>query len=71
MPADLESQLQLATAAVDLDAWRADEKVQAMAPKKPATNNAKACKLLGVDALEPPLKFVGEAARSLKARGDV
>ena len=60
-----------AATAVDLDAWRADEKVQAMAPKKPATNNAKACKLLGVDALEPPLQFVGEAARSLKARGDV
>merc|ERR1712048_187472 len=55
-----------AATGVDLDAWRADEKVQAMQPKKPATDNRKACGLLGVDDLEQPAKFVAEAAVSLQ-----
>jgi len=58
-----------AAASLDLDAWRANEKVMSLKPKKPATDNRKACALLGVEDLEPPVKFVAEAARSLKARG--
>ena len=52
---------------VDLDAWRADEKIQGLKPKKPATDNRKACALLGVDNLELPSKFIPEAAKSLQA----
>mmetsp|Transcript_90862 Transcript_90862/g.257384 ORF Transcript_90862/g.257384 Transcript_90862/m.257384 type:complete len:330 (-) Transcript_90862:160-1149(-) len=55
-----------ACAGLDLAAWRADGRVAALRPKKPATDNRKACALLGVDALEPPRKFVAEAAASLK-----
>ena len=58
-----------ACAGLDLAAWKADEKVAALKPKKPATDNRKACALLGVERLEAPLKFVGEAAASLKALG--
>jgi len=58
-----------ACAGVDLAKWEADEKVAALKPKKPATDNRKACRLLGVEALEAPRKFVGEAAASLKALG--
>jgi len=43
------------------------EKVSCLKPKKPATDNRKACALLGVDDLEDPAKFVAEAARSLAA----
>ena len=54
-------------AGLDLEKWRADERVQSLKPNKPATNNRKACALLGVDDLEPPVKFIAEAARSLQA----
>jgi len=56
-----------AAAGVDLDAWLADEQVQSLKPKKPATDNRKACQLLGVDDLENPAKFVAEAAISLQS----
>ena len=57
-----------AATAIDLDAWLADEKVQKMTPKKPATDNRKARALLAVGDLEAPEKFVCEAARSLHER---
>ena len=53
--------------AVDLAAWRADEKVSALKPKKPSTDNAKACALLGVADLEPAAEFVAAAAKALAA----
>ena len=52
--------------AVDLAAWRADEKVAALKPKKPSTDNAKACALLGRD-LEEAAVFVAAAAKALAA----
>ena len=52
--------------AVDLAAWRADEKVSALKPKKPSTDNAKACALLGRD-LEAAAEFVAAAAKALAA----
>ena len=50
--------------AVDLAAWRADEKVAALKPKKPSTDNAKACALLGRD-LEEAAVFVAAAAKAM------
>jgi nucleoside-diphosphate-sugar epimerase len=58
-----------AAAGVDLGAWRADEAVAALAPKKPATDNRKARALLGVGQLQAPATFVKEAAESLLAMG--
>jgi len=56
---------------------RADEKVRALVPKKPATDNSKACMLLRrgrrcaedpFEDLEAPSIFVPEAARALFER---
>ena len=58
-----------ASTGVDLAAWKADEKVQKLSPKKPATDNLKACKLLGVDDLVAPAKSVADAALSMQAQG--
>ena len=54
---------------VDLSAWHADEKVVAMRPKKPATDNRKACALLGVDELIAPALSVAASYASLRAQG--
>ena len=66
---------QMASAAgargVDLSAWKADAKVVAMKPKKPATDNRKACKLLGVDDLTPPAASVAAGWASMLAQGHV
>jgi dihydroflavonol-4-reductase len=56
---------------VDLSAWRADAKIQAMKPKKPATDNRKACELLGVDDLVAPAKSVAASWVSMLAQGHV
>ena len=50
--------------AVDLTAWRGDEKVSALKPKKPSTDNAKACALLGRDLQEASV-FVAAAAKAM------
>ena len=49
---------------VDLAKWSADEKVSALKPKKPSTDNAKACALLGRD-LEEAVVFVAAAAKAM------
>ena len=49
---------------VDLAKWRGDEKVSALKPKKPSTDNAKACALLGRD-LEEAAVFVAAAAKAM------
>ncbi len=58
-----------AAAGIDLAAWRADEAAAKMQPKRPATDNRKACALLGVPELVLPQKSVEDAARSLHALG--
>ena len=53
------------SAGVDLAKWRGDEKVSALKPKKPSTDNAKkACALLGRD-LEEATVFVAAAAKAM------
>lgn len=56
---------------VDLAAWRADPKIMDLKPRKPATDNRKACKLLGVDDLVPPAASVAAAYSSMRAQGHV
>ena len=57
-----------AGATIDLAAWKADEGVQKMSPKKPSTDNRKALALLGRE-LVAPAKSVELAVASLKAQG--
>jgi nucleoside-diphosphate-sugar epimerase len=60
-----------ASGAVDLGAWEADEDAQKLRPKKPATNNQKACALLGVEDLVYPSRSIADAATSLLEQGHV